>query len=177
MGGKPLTASTDKQGVSARLKALSRKRLVIYLGISALVIIVVSFVLVDVFLPPTVPDFELQVKDWQYNPSIGSFRVSGTIGIEVPAGYSYRLTFLSITDGNKTIILDPSYEGHGGTTSILFRVALWSGDPVGPDWTFLLTQRITLESKNVQLTFEYEIWHRDHDLLGEGTEVFSVNVE
>jgi hypothetical protein len=133
--------------------------------------------LVNFILPPTIPDFELQVTDVDYNPSSNSFRASGTIGIEVPTGYSYRLTFLSITDGNKTIILDPSYKGHGGTISILFRVALWSGDPVGPDWTFLLTQRITLESKNVQLTFEYEIRHNDSNVLEKGTEVITVNVE
>ncbi len=205
MEDKPLPAPTDKQGIivrltsfisracqippkprielmseNGRLKASSRKRLVTYLGVSAIVIIIASFALVNFILPPFIPDFELQVNEWRYEPSIGSFRVSGTIGNEVPSGYSYLLTFLSITDGNKTIILDPSYEGHGGTVSIRFKVSQWHPD-MGTDWTFLMTQRITLESKNVQLTFGYEISNDrgivPSDVLEKGTEVFSVNLE
>ncbi len=181
MEDKPLPKSADKQVTHERLKASNRKNLVKYLGVSAIVIITVSFFLANFFLPPSIPDFELQVNEVDYNPSIGSIRVSGTIGNKVPSGYSYLLTFLSITDGNKTIILDPSYEGHGGTVTIIFKVSQWRPD-MGTDWTFLMTQRIALDSKNVQLTFAYEITidrsiYAPHDVLEKGTEVFTVNVE
>ena len=159
-----------------RLKAVNRKNCLLYLGVFGFLGILAYSMLTNIFFTPTVPDFELQVKDCYYNPSIGSFRVSGTFGIQVPDGYSFRLSFISITDGNKTIILNPESEGHGGAISILFRPSFWShGVRAGPDWTFLLTQRITLESKNVQLTFEYEIRYHDH-VLETGVEVFSVNV-
>jgi hypothetical protein len=161
--------------VKGRLKALSRKRLVIYLGVSALLVIIIYSIPTHFFLPPTVPDFELQVTDWDYNPSIGTFRVSGTTGIQVPPSYRYRLNFVSITDGNKTIILN--YEKHGGIISIELKTSLRNTRARGPDWAFLLTQGIILESKNIQLTFEYEIRHEHYGVLETGTEVFSVNVE
>ncbi len=97
--------------------------------------------------------------------------MSGTIGIQIPNRYSYLLKFVSITDGNKTIALSEYMYGPTYTTF---------GGYGGPDWGFLLTQGITLESKVVQLTFEYKISHGgggDYIVLERGTKVFSVNVE
>ena len=164
-------------GVKGRLKASNRKNLLMYLGVSALIVIIVYPILNHFFLPPTVPNFELQVNDVYYNPSIGFFRVSGTIGIQVPTGYLYRLRFVSITDGNNTIILN--YKKHGGAVSFEFEANLRNTKARGPDWAFLLTQGITLESKNLQLNFRYEICHRmyGYKIMKEGTEVFSVRIE
>ena len=50
---------------------------------------------------------------------------------------------------------------------------------MGPDWHFYILEGVTLESKSLQLTFEYKIKHRDGEnyiVLERGTEVFSVNV-
>jgi hypothetical protein len=161
-----------RKRIMDRLKDLTRKDCLKYLGLSALIFIIVYPMLASIFTPPTVPDFELQVNDWYYNPSIGSFQVSGTLGIQVPRGYYYRLTFVSIIDGNKTIVVRDIEDALG--------FILFGGTRVDPDWAFLLTQGITLDSKNVQLTFEYKIKHRSGEnsiVLERGTEVFSVNVK
>ncbi len=167
----------ELMSVKGRLKALSRKDRLIYLGVSALIVIMVSFWLASMFTPPTIPDFELQVNDWHYNPLVGSFLVSGTIGMEVPAKYSYNLHLVSITDGNKTI----THFSDLGSTSVTFYVRQWRPD-MGTDWTFLIGEGVTLESKNVQLTIGYAIsygrgQYASPDVLERGTEVFSVNVQ
>ena len=160
-----------------RLKALRRKRLIIYLGVSALTVTIISFFLAGMFTPLTIPNFELQVNDLHYNPDIGSLTVSGTIGMKVPTKYEYRLELVSITDGNETITSFSDL----GSTSITFHVSFGRPD-MGTDWTFLIGEGITLESKVVQLTFGYEIRYdrsiyAPSDVLETGTEVFSVNVE
>jgi len=167
----------ESMGVKGRLKALNRKDRLIYLGVSALIVIIISFFLAGMFTPPTIPDFELQVNDVYYNPSIGSFRVSGTIGIKVPPKYWYNLYLSSITDGNKTITRFSDL----GSTSVTFHVTQWRPD-MGTDWTFLIGEGVTLESKNVQLTIKYVISYGSNpyvspDVLERGSEVFSVNVE
>ncbi len=159
------------------LKALNRKDRLIYLGVSALIVITVSFWLTSMFTPPTIPNFELQVKNCLYNPSTGSFSVSGTFGIQVPREYYYSLVFVSITDGNKTITRFSDL----GSTSVTFHVSQWRPD-MGTDWTFLIGEGVTLESKNVQLTIGYAIsygrgQYASPDVLETGTEVFLVNVE
>ena len=53
---------------------------------------------------------------------------------------------------------------------------------MGTDWTFLIGEGVTLESKNVQLTIGYAIsyggsLYAPPDVLERGTEVFSVDVQ
>jgi hypothetical protein len=106
--------------------------------------------------------------------------VSGTFGIQVPRDYSYYLEFVSITDGNKII----GVRNHGGFWGKVF--TSWNLYPssesgqAGPDWHFYILKGITLESKNIQLTFKYSIGYGLSDnrkVLERGTELFSVNVE
>ncbi len=164
--------------VKERLKALNLKERKIYFGVFALIFIIVYFLLSSLFAPPSIPDFELQVNDWHYNPLVGSFIISGTIGMKVPPKYEYKLELVSITDGNESTTSFSDL----GSTSVTFEVSLWNTERAGPDWTFLIGEGIALESKNVQLTLAYEIRYGGSiyappDVLETGTEVFSVNIE
>ena len=87
---------------------------------------------------------------------------------------------VSITDGNTTI----DVRRHHGYWSKAFSCAstfpAHGCYPEGPDWHFYIVGGITLESKNMQLTFEYSIRHGWSDawkVLERGTKVFSVSVE
>ena len=168
---------SESMSVKGRFKALNRKNTLVYLGVSALVVIIVSFELASMFTPPTIPNFELQVMEASYVPSAGSFRVSGTIGIKVPPKYHYDLYLVSITDGDKTITRFSDL----GSTNVNFQVSQWRPD-MGTNWIFLIGEGVTLESKNVQLTIGYVISYGDGrdvppDVLERGTEIFSVNIE
>jgi len=166
--------------IKERLKALNRKDyLIICFSVSALLVIFAYLLLTNIFIPPTIPDFELQVKNCLYNPSTGSFSVSGTFGIQVPREYYYSLAFVSIIDGNQTI----DVRNRGFCAEYFSSHSLYpspGGYPAGPDWHFYILKGITLESKNVQLTFKYTIGYgiaTQQKVLERGTEVFSVNVE
>jgi hypothetical protein len=168
-------------GVKGRFKAVNRKDYLIKcFSISALLVIIAYFMLTNLFITPTLPAFDLQIKDCYYNSSTGYFSVWGTFGIQVPRDYKYYLGFVSITDGNTTIDVRDYHGLWGKEFSCASTFPAHGCYPEGPDWHFYIVGGLTLESKNVQLTFEYSIRHGWSDaskVLERGTKVFSVSVE
>jgi hypothetical protein len=204
MGGKPLSASTEKHGImtkvtsciirvcpippkpriellgiSGRLKAFNRKNRLLYLGASTIFILFGCIIVANTLAPPTLPAFNLQIKDCYYNASTEYFSVWGTFGIQVPKGYNYYLRFVSITDGN-TIIDVSNYRGL--KSKVFGSYALYPSPEAyqeGPDWHFYIPSDITLASTNLHLTFGYSISYgqsENRQVLETGTKTFPVSV-
>jgi len=202
MGGKPLSASVEKHGIMAKVTSLivkvcpippkpriellgvtrartNRKNCLIYLGVSTLFILFGYVVVANALAPPTLPAFDLQIKDCYYNASTGYFSVWGTFGIQVPKGYNYYLRFVSITDGNT--IIDVSYY-RGFKSKVFGSYALYPSPEAyqeGHDWHFYIPSGITLASTNLHLTFGYSISYgqsENRQVLETGTKTFPVSV-